>query len=202
LDLVQPTGDGPFPLVIWIHGGAWQRGDREDHLKDMLALAACGYVGASIDYRLTPAYKWPAQLDDCRTALDFLCGKAREYQIDPQRVGAAGASAGGHLALMLGLARQRSKPTVIKAVANIFGPTDLSTFAPSEVGDGVLRKVLGKDMNDLFIDFLGTSDRTAAIMAQASPITYVAKGNPPVLTLHGSADPLCPLSQANILHKA
>jgi acetyl esterase/lipase len=202
LDLVRPAGDGPFPLVLWIHGGAWQIGDRKDHMGAMLALAQKGYAGASIDYRLTPKHKWPAQLEDCRAALAFLRGKAGEYRIDPDRVGAAGASAGGHLALILGLAPHPGKPAGIKAVVNIFGPTDLRTFAPSESGDAVLCRVLGKDMNALLVDFLGTSDSRARIMAEASPLTYVARDNPPVLTLHGSADLLCPVAQAKALHEA
>jgi acetyl esterase/lipase len=168
----------------------------------MLSLAKRGYAGASIDYRLAPAHRWPAQLEDCRAALTFLRGKATKYRIDPDRVAAAGASAGGHLALMLGLAPHAGKPTGIKAVVNIFGPTDLRTFAPTPFGDAILRKVLGKDMNGLFVDFLGTADRKVPIMAEASPLTYVARDNPPVLTLHGSADPLCPLAQAKLLHEA
>lgn len=202
LDFVQPAGDGPFPLVIWIHGGAYQIGDRKEHMGAMLALAERGYAGASIDYRLVPKHKWPAQLEDAWAALAFLRGKAKEYKIDPDRVGAAGASAGGHLALMLGLAPRDGKRAGIRAVVNIYGPSDLSTLTPTALGDEMLRQGLGKNMNAILLDLLGTSDRKAKIMAEASPLNYVAKGNPPVLTLHGSEDPLCPLVQSKVLHEA
>jgi acetyl esterase/lipase len=202
LDLVQPVGDGPFPFVLWIHGGAYQSGDRQDNMGAMLALAKRGFAGASIEYRLAPKYKWPAQLEDARAALAFLRGKAKEYKVDPNRVGVAGASAGGHLALMLGLAPREGKPAGIRAVVNIYGPSDLGTLTPTAFGDAILRQVLGKDMNAILVDLLGTSDRQAKIMAEASPLTYVAKVNPPVLTLHGSADPICPLTQSKVLHEA
>lgn len=202
LDLVQPAGDGPFPLVLWFHGGGYQAGQREDNLGAMLALAKEGYAGASIEYRLAPKHKWPAPLEDSRAALAFCRDKAKEFRIDPDRVAAAGASAGGHLALMLGLAPRQGKPAGPRAVINIFGPSDFRTLAPTEYGEAILRQVLGKDMNGILLDLLGTSDRKAKIMAEASPITYVAKDNPPVLTLHGSADPLCPLAQSKTLHEA
>jgi acetyl esterase/lipase len=88
LDLVQPAGDVPFPLVIWFHGAGYQTGgDRGVYLETMLALAKLGYAGASIDYRCAPKHKWPAQLEDARASLAFLRGKSKEYKIDPDRVG-------------------------------------------------------------------------------------------------------------------
>ncbi len=202
LDIVRPVGDGPFPLIIWLHGGGYQAGDRQDFMDTILSLAKRGYAGASIDYRLAPKYKWPAQLDDARTALAFLRDKAKEYRIDPDQVGVAGGSAGGHLALMLGLAPRDGKRAGIRAVVNIFGPSDFRTLTPTDLGNEILRQVLGRDINGVFLDLLGTSDRKAKIMTEASPITYVTKDNPPVLTLHGTEDPLCPLSQSKALHEA
>lgn len=201
LDIVQPVGDGPFPLLIWIHGGGYQAGDRQDFMDTMQSLAKQGYAGASIDYRLAPKYKWPAQLDDAWAAVAFLRRKAKEYKVDPDRVGVAGGSAGGHLAMMLGLAPREGKQAGIRAVVNIFGPSDFRTLTPTALGEEILRQVLGRNMNEVLSDLLGTSDRKAKIMAEASPISYVAKGNPPVLTLHGSEDPLCPLSQSKVLHE-
>ncbi len=202
LDIVQPAGDGPFPLIIWFHGGGYQTGDRGVYMETMTSLAKLGYAGATIDYRLAPKHKWPAPLEDARMALSFLRGRSKDYKIDPDRVGAAGISAGGHLALMLGLAPQAGKPAGIRAVVNIFGPSDFSTLTPTAAGDAILRETMGKDMNAILRDLLGTSDRRAKIMAEASPLTYVAKGNPPVLTLHGSEDSICPLAQSKVLHEA
>ena len=202
MDLVQPAGDGPFPLILWFHGGAYQVGDRRDCPEAVLGLAKHGYAVASIDYRLAPAHKWPAQLEDARAALAFCRGNAREYKIDPDRAGVAGASAGGHLARMLGFARQDGKPAAVKAIVNIFGPTDWRTWAPTKGGEAALVRFLHKDSNGILLDLLGTSDRKAKIVAESSPVSHVTSSVPPVLTLQGSADTLCPLAQAKALHEA
>ncbi|MGH8613250.1 MAG: alpha/beta hydrolase fold domain-containing protein, partial [Gammaproteobacteria bacterium] len=127
LDLVQPPKDGgPFPLVIWIHGGAWRIGDRKDNHEGMRDLAKLGYASASVQYRFAPKYKFPAQLDDVRAALAFLRAHAKEYNIDPARIGVCGGSAGGQLALLLGLAHTNGdgQTNAVRAVVNFYGPTD------------------------------------------------------------------------------
>ncbi len=212
LDLAQPKGEGPFPLVVCIHGGAWQFGNRSDHHRTIRLLAKHGYVAASVQYRLTPKHPFPAQIEDVKCAVRFLRANARKYKIDPSRVGALGDSAGGHLALLLGVmdpkdglegkggnAEQSSK---VQAVVNYYGPTDLATWAPSKFGDQMLKRGTGKDGDTLLRDLVGTADRKDPRMKTASPVSYIDARDAPVLTFQGTADPLVLPQQARLLHAA
>src|SRR5205823_8686811 len=101
LDLYRPPkAEGPVPLVIWVHGGGWQNGDKSR--TPALDLLARGYAVASINYRLSQHAPFPAQIHDCKAAVRFLRAHAAEYRLDPDRVGAWGMSAGGHLVALLG----------------------------------------------------------------------------------------------------
>jgi acetyl esterase/lipase len=204
LDLVRPVGiEAPAPLILWLHGGAWRAGDRKDNHEAMLGLANLGYAGASIQYRLAPRHKFPAQIDDVRMALAFLRANAKEYHINSDRIGVVGGSAGGHLALLLGLAKDRDgKASGVRAVVSMAGPTDLRTLRVNDEANAGFRKLLGRDLDGLLEDLLGTADRSARVWAEASPITHVDKSNPPVLTIHGSADIHVPVQQAKDLHLA
>ena len=212
LDLAQPKGDGPFPLVVCVHGGAWQFGNRTAHHRTIRLLARHGYVAASVQYRLTPKHRFPAQVEDVKCAVRFLRANAKKYKIDPERVGALGDSAGGHLVLLLGLLDPRDgmegeggsagQSSKVQAVVNYYGPTDLSTWAPSKAGDLILKRGTGKDGDRLLSDLVGTSDRKDPRMKPASPLTYVDAKDPPVLTFQGTADPLVLPQQAKLLHAA
>lgn len=216
LDLARPAkGDGPFPLVVLVHGGAWQTGSRAEHHANVLMLAKEGYVAVTVGYRLAPKHRWPAQIEDVKCAVRFLRSKAKEYRIDADRVGLGGTSAGGHLALMAGLGdvkdglegkggHEKFSSGGVKCVVNYFGPTDLRVWKPTPIGELAFRATTGgqKGGEEILKDFAGTADRKAAVMARLSPVTYVKKTSPPVLTFHGTLDPLVPLSQAQLLHQA
>ena len=129
-DLYLPAkGDKPFPLIFWIHGGAWMIGFKDwDNVK---YLVRHGYAIASIDYRMSADAKFPAQIQDCNTALNFILAHATNYGIDPRQFVVGGGSAGGHLALLLGLARNEPSfeaDASIKplAILDFFGPADFS----------------------------------------------------------------------------
>ena len=111
LDLAMPKEGGPYPCVVMFHGGAWEAGSRKNlsvgH-KDkngrvmpsvIERVASRGYVAASVGYRLAPKFKFPAQIEDARAAVRFLCANAKQYDIQPDKFAAAGFSAGGHIAL-------------------------------------------------------------------------------------------------------
>lgn len=206
LDFIRPrAGQGPFPLVIWLHGGGWRAGDRSDYHGGLMGLANQGWAGATVQYRFAPKHKFPAQVDDVRKALAFLRTNAQRYNIDPNRIGVVGASAGGHLALMLGLTPESNgQPSPgIRAVVSFAGPAHFPSWRIGELGETILRNGMGVNgLDGLIADFLGTADRNAPVMAVASPVTYVHKGNPAVLSLQGSADPLSPPQQAQVLHAA
>ena len=205
LDLVRPTsGKRPFPLVIWIHGGGWVMGDRQGYDAAMRDMAKLGYAGASVQYRLAPAHPFPAQLDDLRQALAFLRANAAKYDLDPARIVVTGASAGGHLSLMLGLAREGEGKSVppVRGIIDVMGPTDFRTWKINQDANDLMRRSIGVDLDGLLVDFIGTSDRQDRRIATASPLTYVRGDNPPVLIIHGTADTWVPFQQAQVLHDA
>lgn len=205
LDLYLPAkraGDKPLPLVIFIHGGAWREGNKRDGAGIVSQLAATGkFAGASIAYRFSQEQPWPAQIHDCKAAVRFLRSKSKEFGLDPDHFAVSGMSAGGHLALLIGLdgdtrtlegaegpvPKESSK---VSCVLNWFGPVDfLSMDWPER---------LRKTPNDNPLDeLLGKPAATHPELARAaSPLSYITAGDPPVFTAHGTNDPLVPYKQA------
>ena len=200
--------EGPRPLIIWIHGGAWEMGDKEGGAARLFPLF--GFVGASINYRLTDQARFPAQIEDCRSAVTFLRTHAEEYGIDPERIGVWGLSAGGQLALLLGMAPSHlfEPGTIIEppshrvqAVCDWSGPTDFKTITKqSKPGDklkldsptGPVAKLLGG-----LPDELGDS----LMIKQASPVTFAKAGLPPIYIVHGELDEVVPREQSEELAK-
>jgi len=196
LDLSRPAeGDGPFPAVVVIHGGAWRGGNKSD-LRPLLAVfAQRGYVAISPQYRFCPKDAFPAQVYDVKAAVRWLKGNAKKFKADPDHLGAIGFSAGGHLALMLGLTGPAdglegdvsagAPDSRVQAVVNYFGPTDLAASDIPTISKPLVKDFLG-----------GTPQEKPAEAAKASPITFVSKDDAPVLTFQGTKDPLVPFNQA------
>ncbi len=189
LDLALPDGKGPFPAVLCIHGGGWRDGNRKQFAQTIRLLAEKGYVGVSVQYRLTPKAQFPAQVEDCKCAVRWLRANAGKYRIDPNRVGAMGISAGAHLACMLGLTLPEDglegaggnpkESSRLQAVVSVFGPTDLTK------GDW------DPAVQPLLTDFLGgTLNENPKAYRRASPIIYVRKEHPApaFLFFHGTKD--------------
>jgi acetyl esterase/lipase len=195
LDLTLPTGKGPHPAVMVIHGGAWRAGNKKDCSVIMPDLARRGYVAISPQYRFCPREIFPAQVEDVKAAVRWVKAHAGEYDIDPERIGAMGFSAGGHLAMMLGLtspadglegaSSSGGADSRVKAVVNYFGPTDLAADDIPEVSKPLVKDFLG-----------GTPKEKPELAARASPLTFVSRGDAPVLTFQGTKDPLVPATQA------
>jgi acetyl esterase/lipase len=200
LDLAMPKdGDGPFPAVLWIHGGAWQGGKRSELTKVAELSAARGYVAVTIDYRLAPDARFPAQIEDCKAAVRWLRAESKKYKIDPDRIGVVGFSAGAHLACLLGATTKDDgfegtggnpdQASTVRAVVSFFGPTDLTTRTWS---DELERKLL--------VPFVGASfaDKPE-LYRKVSPITYVRKEAPPFLFFHGTEDKLVAVRQSEVM---
>jgi acetyl esterase/lipase len=202
LDIEEPaTGTGPRPAVVVIHGGAWRQGSKADVRSILPQFVRRGYVAVAPQYRLCPKDAFPAQVHDVKAAVRWIKSNSAKYQIDPDRIGAIGFSAGGHLALMLGLTGPNdglegdvsagAPDSRVKAVVNFFGPTDLAA----------------KDIPDIckpwVKDFLGGSPQEKPeAAAKASPVTFVSKDDAPALTFQGTKDPLVPFNQAIKLAEA
>lgn len=195
LNLARPVeGQGPFPAVVFIHGGAWQGGNKDLHSPQIKELAARGYVALSIGYRLAPKHPHPAQIEDCKCAVRWLRAHAADYRVDPERIGAVGLSAGAHLAMILGVMDRQDglegsggwsdQSSKVKAVVSFAGPTDLAARFP-DVSTDILAKFIG-----------GPVAEKQDLLKQASPITYVDKGDAAMLLFQGTVDPLIPAEQA------
>lgn len=194
----EPKPVKPAGAVVVIHGGGWMGGKRQDMDRLCQEIAKRGLVAATVQYRLAPKYKWPAMIDDAQTAVRFLRANATKYNIDPKRIGAAGASAGGHLSLLLGSRETNDpKPTLfanqssrVGAVFNIFGPTDLTQdFAAG--WEILFASLTGKKKEEF-----------PPIIKDFSPVTHITKKSAPVFTVHGSKDPLVPVIQSKRLENA
>ena len=201
LDLyLPPKSEQPLPTIIWIHGGGWRNGDKRGG--PALPLVADGYAVACINYRLSQHAKFPAQIEDCKAAIRWLRAHAKEYNLDPDRFGVWGASAGGHLVALVGtsgdvkeLAGQTDDEQVssrVQCVVDFFGPTDLTKMGGMhDRPDSPEALLLGGPVQE---------KKDAA--ATANPITYVTQDDPPFLIIHGDKDPLVPLSQSEMLKAA
>lgn len=189
LDLFSPmSGKGPFPAVIYLHGGGWNSGSRRQFYRYAAQMATIGFVGVTIEYRLSAEAKYPAAIEDSRAAVRWVRAHAGKYRIDPQRIGAAGQSAGGHLAALLGVGANPAEE--VRAVAAFNPPTDLPSLTQGEAGAAVTA-------------FLGTTYSAGAeIWREASPLTHVSGRSAPMLFLHGTADTTVPYRQSVVMCSA
>jgi len=182
------------PALLYIHGGGWVEGEKETRQLGLMPYVARGWVVISINYRLARDGKAPAAVADCRKALNWVYENAKKYQIDTDRIVVSGESAGGHLCLMTGMLEKGDslcggkyvvgQARKVAAIINWFGATDLTN-----------RKKMKKHA------WLDPKDDLEEALRTLSPITYVSKDNPPIMSIHGSADPVVLPNQSEMLHK-
>ena len=181
----------PMPLVMFVHGGGWQAGDKCEWEEHLYAIRKRGYQFASTNYRLSQHATYPAQVEDVERAVRHLKTNAATYNIDPERIVLVGSSAGGNLVTLLATRNGPNSTARVAAVVNLYGPTIL--YAPESAGDVRIPQMLGCSGHTI----VGTECYLRAI--EASPITHVDAHNPPIITFHGSSDggfPAAPLFQA------
>ena len=196
LNLARPkTGAGPFPAIVCIHGGGFRAGTREGYDKLCLTLAQNGYVAATVTYRLSPAYQFPAAVHDCKTAVRWLRAHASEYRLDPARIGATGGSAGGHLALFLGVTAavkqfegegNLDQSSAVQAVVSYSGPSDFTqSYGKSVDAHEVLPLFFG-----------GNLEQKRREHIVGSPLYWITPQAAPTLCLHGTKDNYVAFEQA------
>lgn len=185
----------PSPVLIYIHGGAWIAGDKDESTlrADLPELLKRGYAVFSINYRLAPVFRFPAQIEDCKCAVRSIRANGKNYNIDPTRIGVWGSSAGGHLATLLGVTEGSSEfegsggysdqSSAVQAVATYFGPADITS------SDWSLIDKVG------FLSVFGASK----YWAKASSVQYVTKQAPPFLVLVGDKDKIVDAKQGDYL---
>jgi len=215
LDILRPKDlpKEPVPVIVFVHGGGWSMGRKEGGIQRLVPLAEHGYFCATIEYRLNGEAVFPAQIEDCKCAIRFLRAKAEEYNIDPNRIGAWGTSAGGHLVALLGTSGGVKElegkggwakcSSRVQAVCDFFGPADLLSLA-EDAGKNKFRGRAEFDSkrNAVAILLGGPIEENKDKAAKASPITYVSKDDPPFLICHGDQDELVPIRQSERLCEA
>lgn len=199
LNIARPKeGAGALPCIVFIHGGGWAAGNKEGHTTQTWDVVKKGYVGVTVGYRFTPKHRFPAQIEDAKCAIRFLRANAEKYGIDKDRIGAVGFSAGAHLAMILGVMDKADglegdggnpeQSSKVNVVVSFFGPTDLTTKDWPDAS----RKLI-----EQFVD--GPKDEKVDACRKASPITYVDKGDAPMLLIQGTKDRLVPYTQATLM---
>ena len=205
LDLYLPTkraGATPLPVIVFIHGGAWQGGNKAGGRGSVLPYVISGqYAAASVEYRLSQEAKWPAQIEDCKAAIRWIKANAKANGLDPEKIAVWGTSAGGHLVAMLGvsggikelegtLGKHLDQSSRVTCVADYFGPTNLLTMGdfPSQMEHNAA--------NSPESQLIGGAVQEHKDQARnASPITYVSSDDAPMFIAHGTTDPLVPYNQ-------
>jgi acetyl esterase/lipase len=199
LDVYRPATPGPHPTLLHIHGGGWTGGSREGVVLRALPYVQMGFAVVNVTYRLARVAPAPAAVEDCLCALRWIAEHAKEYGFDLSRLAVTGYSAGGHLALTTGMIPEsagldRQCPGAplpnVAAIVNWYGITDVNDLL-----DGANRRVYA-------VTWLGSLESRDAVARRVSPLTYVRKDLPPVLTIHGDADPVVPYTHGTRLQAA
>ena len=205
LDLYLPEKITP-PLIVYVHGGAWKAGSKSD--MPLKALVNKGFAAVSVDYRLSTVAPFPAQAHDIKAAIRFLRAHASEYGYDASRIVIAGSSAGGHLAAIVGVTNGNKElegtegdclkeSSSVQGIISLFGASNLMTILSQSTPHGVsvrapaLQLLLG-----------GQPNEKPELARLASPVNHVDAHDPPLLLIHGDADPQMPPEQSVELKKA
>jgi len=199
VDLYLPSGvDGPVPVLMYIHGGGWRGGSKESSVLRLLPWLEKGWAVVNVQYRLAEVSLAPAAVEDCLCALRWVIQNADTYNIDADRVVVTGNSAGGHLALTTGMI-----PASAGLDRECPGPEELSVaaiinwYGITNVGD----LLDGENMKTYAVTWMGSMPNRLEIAARVSPLSYVRAGLPPILSIHGDADPTVPYQHGVRLHE-
>lgn len=190
------------PTLIYIHGGGWVTGTKDNATLGIVPFLEMGFSVVNVGYRLASISPAPAAVEDCRLALRWVHKHAKEYGFDTTRIVITGGSAGGHLALMTGMLDQEAgfdapkewdqapRNLATAAIINFYGITDVADL------------LSGGNRQQYAVSWIGSQENGVSVAKRVSPLTYVRKGLPPILTIHGDRDQLVPYSHAVRLHEA
>lgn len=192
MDIYFPDSGGPWPALVYVHGGSWMHGDKAEAVMFASRMAEQGYLVVSINYRLYPAGRFPNMIEDVKCAIRSLRANAAQYHLDPERIAAIGLSAGGHLVSLLGTTEASAgwdvgeyldQSSRVQAVIAIAAVTDLTQNFPNANIQAMRNVGFGEDN-----------------IVQASPVTHVTPDAPPFLLIHGDRDMTVPVEQSQLLY--
>jgi acetyl esterase/lipase len=205
LDLYLPKVNNP-PLLIYVHGGAWRAGSKTD--VPILKLLNHGFAIASVDYRLSTEAVFPAQIHDIKAAIRFLRAKAELYHLNAASVGIVGSSAGGHLAALVGVTNGHpalegtvgqplSQSSSVQCIVSLYGASNLQTILSQSTDIGLQMRVPALELL-----LGGQPDQKPELARLASPVAQLDSKDPPLLLIHGDADPQMPAAQSQEFEQA
>jgi len=205
LDLHRPPGESP-PLIVYVHGGGWRAGSKED--VPIADLYDKGFAIASVDYRLSTQAVFPAQVHDIKAAIRFLRANAGGFHVNATKIAIIGSSAGGHLAALVGVSNGNrelegkvgehlDQSSDVQVIVSYYGASNLETILSQSTPKGLEFRIPALKL------LLGdTPDKKPELAKLASPVTHLDKKDPPLLLIHGDADPQMPPQQSQELEKA
>ncbi len=206
VDVYLAKSDTPTPAMIYIHGGGWRAGSKKNVPAWLRAFVAAGKLSVvAVEYRFTDVATHPAQVNDCLRAIQFVRQNAKKWNIDPQRLGVTGGSAGGHLSAYVALhddaakadsaapvARQSSR---VACAVSFAGPTDWSLLSSIEHKHPAYRQLIGYEPGT------PAKELKSSLVRDVSPISFASKDDPPIMQVHGDKDNIVPIKHASNLHK-
>jgi len=208
LDLYLPrNASGPTPVLLMIHGGGWVAGTKEGQSLQLLPYLEMGWAVVNVSYRLVQVSRAPAAVEDCLCALQWIAQNADQYNFDLSQIVTTGNSAGGHLALTTGLVPQSAGLNNQCAQRNFSGPSATPTVPVAAIINwygitDVEDLTRGKNTKGYAVEWMGNLINRRDIARLVSPLSHISANTPPILTIHGDADPLVPYSQATRLQTA
>ena len=206
VDVYLPKSDKPTPVMIQIHGGGWRGGSKKRVPSFLKRAVAEGWLAVvSVEYRFTDVAVHPAQTNDCLRAVQFIRSKAKEWNLDPTRLGVTGGSAGGHLTMFVAthddladpdsddpVARQSSR---VQCAVPFAGPSDWSLLSTIKHDHPAYRQLIGYEPGT------PAAQMKEARKRDVSPISYVSAADPPMMIVHGDADDIVPFAHAEVMFK-
>ncbi|MDA0282791.1 MAG: alpha/beta hydrolase [Planctomycetota bacterium] len=206
LDVYLAKSDKPVPVMIHIHGGGWRAGSKNHVPRWLKQFVADGQMSlVSVEYRFTDVAPHPAQVNDCQRAIQFVRHNAAKWNINPERIGVTGGSAGGHLSAWVALHDDAAKPeskdpierhsSRVACAVSFAGPTDWSLLSKIEHRHPAYRQLIGYEPGT------PAAELSARLMTDVSPVSFASKDDPPLMQVHGDNDDIVPVEHAKILEE-
>jgi len=206
MDVYLADSDVPTPAIVYIHGGGWRAGSKSNVPAWLRALRDQNVATVvAVEYRFTDVATHPAQVNDCRRAIQFVRKHAEQWNLDPQQMGVTGGSAGGHLSAYVALADDRADPDAADPVdrqssrvalaISFAGPTDWALLKTIDHQHPAYRQLIG------YPPGTAANKMSEDLMRRVSPISFASQDDPPVMMVHGDADQIVPLEHSRALHQ-